>query len=230
MELRTIPYRDEYRRQCIDLMSDTWNHNTLFPGLTRENLVNELFFHEATVGATYSRIILDENDRVAGYLFGILKNETHGRLSRGLRTVGLIGRMVFHFLAGHLGPRRRAWRTATGLLSMMSALEGKRQDSDGFVSLFFVASSLRGLGWGKRLMEDFQHHCEAQGCRRIYLWTDKGCNYHFYDRQGFQRVVEVSSPLLAGYGDEPNGFTYVKSLATGCPHTPFDLSDAPGYH
>ncbi len=214
MELRTTPYRDEYRRQCIDLMSDTWNHNALFPGLTRENLVNELFFHEATVGANYSRIVLDENDRVAGYLFGILKRDSRGRLIRGLRTLGVIVRMLFHFLAGHLGPRRRGWKTAAGLLAMMSALESHRRDSDAFVSLFFVASSLRGRGWGKRLMEDFQRHCEAQGYQRIYLWTDKGCNYLFYDRQGFRRTIEVSSPLLAGYGDEPNGFAYVKPLTT----------------
>ncbi len=212
MELRTTPYRDEYRRQCIDLMSDTWNHNALFPGLTRENLVNELFFHEATTGANYSRIVLDENDRVVGYLFGILKDDARGRVFRGLCTLGLIGRMLFHFLAGHLGPRRRAWKTAAGILSVVSSLERERQSSDGFVSLFFVASSLRGLGWGKRLMEDFQRHCEAQGCQRIYLWTDKGCNYGFYDRQGFHRITEISSPLLAGYGEEPNGFTYAKPL------------------
>lgn len=65
-------------------------------------------------------------------------------------------------------------------------------------------------------MEDFQRHCEAQGCRRLYLWTDKGCNYRFYDRQGFHRIIAISSPLPAGYGDQPNGFTYVKPLTTEC--------------
>jgi hypothetical protein len=64
-------------------------------------------------------------------------------------------------------------------------------DSDGFVSLFLLPRPSCGLGWGKCLMDDSQRHCEAQGC---------------------QRITEISSRLLAGYGDEPNGFTYVKLI------------------
>lgn len=213
MELQLRPYNRSFRQQCIDCMRDTWNFNAYFPGITRENLVNEIFFDEAIAGATYSRVIIDAHERVAGYLFGTVNGAAPGWLSRMAQIVGVSARMILHLLGGHLGPRRRAWRTASRLMSVISTLESQRQESDGYVNLFFVSSSLRGQGWGKRLMDDFAQHCTANGCRRLYLWTDKGCNYGFYDRQGFSRIIQVSSPLLARFEDEPNGFAYVKSLA-----------------
>jgi N-acetylglutamate synthase-like GNAT family acetyltransferase len=71
---------------------------------------------------------------------------------------------------------------------------------------------LQGLGWGRRLMDSFNRKAEQHRSRRIYLWTDKGCNYHFYEHTGFQRIREISSPLLAQPGPEPNGFVYAREV------------------
>jgi len=62
-------------------------------------------------------------------------------------------------------------------------------------------------------MDAFQN--AAMGARRdrIYLWTDKGCTYQFYDRYGFKRIKELRSEFLHEYGEGPNGFVYAKSLS-----------------
>jgi GNAT superfamily N-acetyltransferase len=95
---------------------------------------------------------------------------------------------------------------------MTRKLEAHRLPSDGYVNLFFVGTSMRGLGWGKRLMSRVEAECRQHGVKRLYLWTDKGCNFGFYDHTGFKRTLEVSSPFLADPGPEANGFAYTKDL------------------
>lgn len=210
--MTTATYHKELFDQCVALMSDTWDFNELFPQLEKANLINELFFREVLAGADYSEIILDEDSRVRGYLFGILRPNPRVRMLGAARSIWFRARLAYHFLLGHFGPRGRARRRVAELASLTAILDGKKRANDGYVSLYFVGSALRGQGWGRRLMDSFERRCRELRRDRIYLWTDKGCNFGFYDHHGFQRVEEVSSPLLAHYGSGPNGFVYVKPL------------------
>lgn len=212
MELKPVAYHPRYATDCVNLMSDTWNFDPLFPGLTDPGLVNRFFFQEAISGATYSEVIVDEQDRVHGYIFGTVRSGPmdHARAALGSATLGL--RALWDWALGRLGPRREAWRRMRGLLDMTARLEAHRQPEDGYVNLFLVGSSLRGMGWGRRLMERLEDSCREAGLRRLYLWTDTGCNYGFYDHTGFSRTIELSSPYLTNPGPEPNGFAYVKAL------------------
>lgn len=214
MNLRITEYIPKYRNQCIALMGDTWNFNRIFPGLKKNNLINKLFFDSTLLNMTYSRVILDENDTVHGYLFGIIHAHANRPIRTALHTIWFLTRAFYHLLMGNLGLRRQAWRIFQELYAMEESLNGDTKKSDAYVNLFFVNSALRGMGWGQMLMGSFQEEASQAGCNRIYLWTDKGCTYRFYDRNGFRRVKEVSSRLLADYGDEPNGFVYIKPLKT----------------
>ncbi len=212
MNYRTVPYDKSFRNQCVQLMSDTWNFNTLFPGHTKQNIINEMFFTEATILADYSEILINDQGKVGGYIFGILDHTIPGKVFRFWKTLGYGLKIIYHFMLGHLGPRSFVWERAKELFRVIESLESKKEKTDGFVSLFFVSSALRGQGWGKKLMQSFESRCQELGLSRIYLWTDKGCNYHFYDRQGFQKIHSLSSPLLSSYGSEPNGYTYAKPI------------------
>jgi len=212
MNYQIIPYDKSYQDQCIELMSDTWNFNALFPLHTKPNIINRLFFTEATILADYSQMIIDQEGKVGGYLFGIIDHSFSAKWSRFWKTQYYIMLVFYHFLMGHLGSRTFVLQKAKELLGVIGSLESKREITDGFVCLFFVSSSLRGKGLGKELMENFEAQCTTLGFQRIYLWTDKGCNYHFYERQGFDRVHSLSSQLLSQYGTEPNGYSYAKVL------------------
>ena len=214
MNFTTTVYRGDLQSQCVDLLSDTWNFNRLFPGLRRPNVINELFFAEATADANYSELILDESGRVAGYLFGTLSNVSRGTGGGIARKIDLGARVFWYWVSGQLGPRMPALKRGGDLLRMVASLEADRRRNDAYVNLFLVGSTLRGLGWGKRLMRRFEEAAVAADHSRVYLWTDKGCNYHFYDRQGFERTVEVSSPYLADFGTGPNGYAYAKELGS----------------
>lgn len=219
MRFTTRTYRTTDFDRCVELMNDTWNFNELFPGLGKPNLINELFFQDSISVANYSELIVDESDRAHGYLFGTLEPTRADTIRRVLRALRFRARIAYHFLVGDFGSRRTAARRGSELDRLDDALEAKRRDGDGYVSLFFVGSSLRGLGWGRRLMENFAKQCHERGHDRIYLWTDKGCNFGFYDHVGFERIATVRSPLLADYGPQPNGFVYVRPVGTGAVHS-----------
>lgn len=212
MNLWTLGYRPELVNQCVDLMGDTWDLDHLYPDLGRKNLVNELFFREAILEANHSELVIDDQGTVHGYLFGLLPRAGEPRVVPLLQRLRAWTWAILHWLAGNFGPRLRALARTRELLGMIGSLEALRRPDDAYVCLFFVRSSLRGQGWGRRLMDSFIQKAQGFHCRRIYLWTDKSCNYHFYEHTGFQRIQEISSPFLAQPGLEPNGFVYTREL------------------
>lgn len=215
MELRTTGYDPRYKESCVRLIGETWDLRRVLPEAPKPRVIEELFFREATLDANHAQLIVDEAGEVHGYLFGIIRRAPRGGARAALRSAGAVLWALWRLLAGELGPRKRAVATIRNLLGMLGSLDALRKDGDAYVSLFIVRSSLRGKGWGKRLLDDYRAKAAAYGSDRLYLWTDKGCNYGFYDRMGFLRIKEIESPFLAEYGSGPNGFVYALPVDEG---------------
>jgi ribosomal protein S18 acetylase RimI-like enzyme len=215
MELHTSGYEPRYKYRCVRLIGETWDLQRILPEATNPRVIEELFFREATLDANHAELIVDEAGEVHGFLFGIIKRAPRGGVRAALRATGAVLWALGRFLGGGLGPRRRALATIRKLLSMLSSLDALRKDDDAYVSLFIVRSPLRGKGWGKRLLDDYRAKAAGYGAKRLYLWTDKSCNYGFYDRMGFERIKEIESPFLAAYGSGPNGFVYALPVGDG---------------
>ena len=212
MNFHKTTYTRSMRSDCIELMLDTWNLDAHFPELKKKNLINSLFFDSAIIGMTHRDVIVDDHGKVHGYLFGHVGESPKNYWQLITESTILFFRAAWHYLWGNFGSRRRAGKWLEEIESMEEKLLSKRQTNDAYVGLFFVSSKLRGSGMGKQLMTDFEKMGRAKGAERLYLWTDKSCNYGFYDHIGFKRAVEIASPLLAEYSDEPNGFAYQKSI------------------
>lgn len=215
MELRTTGYDPRYKDSCVRLIGETWDLRRILPEAPNPRVIEELFFSEATLDANYAELIIDEAGEVHGYLFGIIRGAPRGGVRAALRSAGAVLRAVGRFLSGALGPRRRAAATIRSLLGMLRSLDALRKDDDAYVSLFIVGAGLRGQGWGRRLLDGYRAKAAAYGSNRLYLWTDKGCNYGFYDRMGFERIKEIESPFLAANGAGPNGFVYALPVDDG---------------
>lgn len=208
MELRTTGYDPSYMESCVRLIGETWDLKRILPEAPSPRIIEELFFREATLDANHAELIVDGAGEVRGFLFGIIRQAPRGGVRAALRAAGAVLWALGSFLSGGLGPRRRAAATIRSLLSMLRSLDALRTDDDAYVSLFIVSAGLRGQGWGRRLLDGYRAKAAAYGSRRLYLWTDKSCNYGFYERMGFERIKEIESPFLAEYGSGPNGFVY----------------------
>ena len=70
----------------------------------------------------------------------------------------------------------------------------KRNQPDGELNFFAVDPAINGKGIGSRLLDEL---VEREKGKLIYLFTNTGCSYQFYDRRGFERtdtrkiVIEV---------------------------------------
>jgi len=208
MELKTVKYDRKYRTDCIELMGDTWNLNTYFKGLKKTNLVNELYFDGCLLDENYSEVIIDEEDRVHGYLIGKTEGGKGNFLKSAGRKLVLILKGLYHLTAGNFGSRSDAVRLLRELGKLSERLDRNRKEFGGYVNVFFISSSLRGMGWGRKLMDHFTEYCRANGNNGVYLWTDLGCNYGFYDHYGFVQSDRIHSPLLDNPENEYNGFVY----------------------
>lgn len=85
--------------------------------------------------------------------------------------------------------KRKVWTRYTGgllvrLLKLHLMKEGRA-----------TINAYRGIGIGKQLTQHFLNHMQKTGCKSIYVYTDTGCNYGFYDKIGFEKVDERQNKL-----------------------------------
>lgn len=212
MKLKMAKYNNKYLKQCVNIMNDTWDFSKLFKGKTNIDFVNTTFFKFSMIDSNYKQVIIDDKENVHGYILGKINNLSQSNWKLFFKYISNLLTILWHFIAGHFGERKTAKEIFMEFFKIEAKLTSKKNSDDAYVALFLVKSSLRGAGYGTKLMNNFKDIALKKGCKRIYLWTDKGCNYGYYDHTGFKRVIELSSPIFKEYGDEPNGFAYVKPI------------------
>lgn len=62
---------------------------------------------------------------------------------------------------------------------------------------FICSDSLRGQGYGKKLLDQALTFCRSQGYSKVYLWTFKGLHAarHLYEQAGFRMKEERSGSM-----------------------------------
>lgn len=63
---------------------------------------------------------------------------------------------------------------------------------DGEITFFAVTPESRGLGIGKRLISGLMDYFRKNDVGPVYIFTDTFCSYGFYDKMGFERIIDVS--------------------------------------
>ena len=86
----------------------------------------------------------------------------------------------------------------------------KNQQPDGEINFFVVDPKINGKGIGSKLLDAL---AKREKGKLLYLFTDSGCTYQFYERRGFERIEEKDMTLVIVEKEIPfTAFLYSKRM------------------
>ncbi len=132
------------------------------------------------------RIVVKDNDKVIGFLFGnTSKVNVFHYLKYELR-VFLLGLKACFSKLGRRGIKITL-KTNRVNKRLRKICKGRGAE----LSLFIVDEAYRGQGIGSQLEKSYLQYLREEHFDFIYLYTDTYSDYQFYDQKGFDQVAGI---------------------------------------
>jgi ribosomal protein S18 acetylase RimI-like enzyme len=156
--------------------------------------------------STYSELAIVDG-KVAGFIFGRI--ERHFTLIDRCCSLKMYLALVWPFLLGRFGRRRKLVRLFVPLLREDQELRRNVPPSEGRVEYFAVSPEYHNKGVGRKLMDRFVQYAGRHSVQALSVFTGESVSFRFYERYGFQRWAEFDSPLSSYLHGKPmKGFSY----------------------
>ncbi|GAA0742818.1 GNAT family N-acetyltransferase [Clostridium oceanicum] len=209
-DYRFVNYESKYLKSCGHLVQESWNLHKSYKNFKKIDSVYELYIRDCVDYSEYTELIVDGEDIVYGIMFGSIEN----------RNITQYTDLSIKRIKTALWRAVRVFRGDFGTISTaMNVYKRQKEDdklgeaySDNFsseVNLFIVSKRLRGKGYGYKLMNRYIEFCLNNDLENVFLWTDLGCTYSFYERFGFELYSTFHSDTLTdGNINEANGMIY----------------------
>ncbi|MCU5086814.1 GNAT family N-acetyltransferase [Bacillus cereus] len=187
MELKFEKYDEKYLESCAALIRSTWKFEKEFIQPQKPEIIYQYYVLSCVNYSEHLDLIVDEHDEVKGMLFGSIEDaDTRSEMKYKLQEIKTDLRMLFNLLRGDFGNRKTALKIRNEHNEVNKLGETTDRPFDSEVNLFIVSPELRGMGYGKKLMDRYIEFCKENDLHSAFLWTDIGCSYNFYEKYGFK--------------------------------------------
>jgi DNA-binding MarR family transcriptional regulator/predicted N-acetyltransferase YhbS len=117
----------------------------------------------------------------------------------GEKFEGLVAKVAADFLTDHDPARERCWVAELGGEIVGSIMLVKKSERVAKLRLLLVEPSARGLGVGRRLVEECVAFARSAGYAKVVLWTNPELDAarHIYEKTGF-RLVRTETTHVFG--------------------------------
>ena len=167
-------------------IDNVWCFSELVSTQSHLNAVIGLYLNQVLLHATFGRVALIDNE-VVGVIFGstatskpnyrhLLEDTTE--LAICLLTAGVVEQQgIYEYFS-----KQR---------SVYNRLSAKWANQfDGCLDFLILTPAAQGKGVGKKLWHALKDYFTTTETKRIYLYSDTGCNTGFYDHNGFKKIAE----------------------------------------
>lgn len=210
MEYKIKQYSKKYLRSCAELVKSTWNFHSDFEEIPAILPIYIVYVKECLDFSIHREIIVDENDKVCGLLFGSIEDGSFlQNIKCRFNSITTFLYTVRLWIFGKFGKKDTAKKIAIAHMQVDKLGEEQSDLFDGEVNLFIVSKALRGKKYGYKLMNNYVDFCKQNNLKNIFLWTELSCSYTFYERYGFERYnTFYDENLTDGDKQIDNGFVY----------------------
>lgn len=214
MEHKFISYDKKYFDSCATLIKETWPLHKYFKDMKDEDCVYKSYLKICLVDSVFSQIIINDDDNVIGLILGSKRQKTYRRrLTEFWLNMKTQVWILSQLMKGEFGQRKAAMDFAQVMQGIQQQGQEYHKEFDSEIILFIVGKEERGKKLGYSLMNNYIKFCKENNIKSIYLWTDLGCTYSFYDRFGFKLYKKFHNENLThGKEDIENGLIYHLNL------------------
>lgn len=167
------------------LINEAFNFEDIISNKDVLNKSLNIYLRGCLSSTTFSSVAV-KNGNVIGFILGSSKNKNN--------TFNLIKHNIaLAFSAFSLLFKSKDDKEALNgykkiLKSYDELMHNRNDDFQGCIELFIVSKECRGLGVGKKLVNDLMNYMKDNSVSNLYLYSDSNCNYGFYDSQGFNQL------------------------------------------
>lgn len=177
-QIKEADYED-----VIALINSTWEIDQYLQSDRTLKRALSILLSGCLSTSTYGMVATTQGS-VVGFILGRAKNDKKRPLktTHGLRILKDLIAISF----AHKADRKNIKEYLRIPKVYQELIKGRKYAGE--VVFFAVSSEYRGMGIGKRLMNDLKDYFSKMSAESISVFTDSKCNYGFYDSQGFRRI------------------------------------------
>ena len=168
------------------LLYETWIEPDFGDNEKVADKMSMIFLYELLIRHTYSKVAVYE-EKVIGVILG--RSDNTYKLRYNLK---YLLKTIFHASSLFLTKDgRKAIKEGNKEGEADKQLYDKVKDhTNGELVLFAMDKNMKGMGIGKKLLNDFYSYMKKENVDTFYLFTDSKCDYSFYDYNGFEKKDE----------------------------------------
>ncbi|MEI2296621.1 bifunctional helix-turn-helix transcriptional regulator/GNAT family N-acetyltransferase [Ensifer sp. MJa1] len=123
----------------------------------------------------------------------------------------LLAEIVVKYMRDYDPKSDRCWIAEKDGKVVGSVFLVRHDETTAKLRMLYVEPSARGLGIGRRLVEECMRHARLLGYRRMVLWTNAGLDAarHIYEKAGFALIEEEQHH---SFGKDLTGQTFARDL------------------
>lgn len=214
MVLSYKKYEKKYLESCMELIRTTWLFEENFKHPRQPMYVYKYYVENCVNWSEHLELLVDEHDRVMGILFGSIEDNNYWKeFIFYLSQWKIDFLMRLHILIGDLGERRQAMATYKMMCQHDADGESVANDYDSEVNLFILDPSLRGQGYGRKLMDRYIKFCRKNDLDSVFLWTTTDCSFRFYEQYGFKERERFALGASSdGEASNEEGIVFYKKI------------------